>query len=455
MYKENQQKCTASGDIPRAISIGEETLSFAKNLSGPGVNYELGQIHYNLSHLNLTINKIEEAEKHGKLALTCSERDIATNPNSPQSQDLMSVILLGDSYRNIQLGRIEDADRASTRALEITEKLHKPDHPQIVKALRGLAMVRERQGRMEEAVSHMKRGYELTKSNPPQSQIVQMVIEEYVQLLLKMGTVNVAIQVATDNFNQVQEAVKQTNEKNPFVADVHARLSFVLRRVGRLPEAEQLCAEALKIRQAIFGPESHQAAVTMLSYANLCEVQGKVGPETEAMLNKCLTIFRKVEGPDSSNVKTTIAAISSLRIQRKSLGGNDNNDDNDADDDGLIVTDHVIPASLSEKAKVLMDRSNVFFAERKFKAAEPLLLEAFRIFSLEYGPNHQNTKAAKQNLDVIRNNIILELWHEVVREEKIKIDEQRQPGSDFTQGWNGTDGDDLESVLRGFKVSDS
>ena len=38
------------------------------------------------------------------------------------------------------------------------------------------------------------------------------------------------------------------------------------------------------------------------------------------------------------------------------------------------------------------------------------------------------TKAAAQNLQITRNNIILQLWQEIVDEEKAKIDERKKNG---------------------------
>jgi len=98
-----------------------------------------------------------------------------------------------------------------------------------------------------------------------------------------------------------------------------------------------------------------------------------------------------------------------------------------------------------------MDRSNNFFRERNFKKAEPLLVEAYAIFHKEFGPDHQNTRAALQNLSVIRNNIILELWEEIANEEIAKIKEDKNQFTD--QDKTGGDGlDSLSSLLRGSSI---
>ena len=141
-YKEMLQKHSSVGDFKGAIAVGEECLAFVSQLQGPGALNELGQIHYNLSHLQLSSGNIAEAEKQGKLALKYSTLDNEQNPDSPHALELLSVVLLGESYRNIEMGKIEAAETESLQALKIIERIHKTDDPQMVKALRGVAIVR-------------------------------------------------------------------------------------------------------------------------------------------------------------------------------------------------------------------------------------------------------------------------------------------------------------------------
>jgi 1,2-phenylacetyl-CoA epoxidase catalytic subunit len=57
------------------------------------------------------------------------------------------------------------------------------------------------------------------------------------------------------------------------------------------------------------------------------------------------------------------------------------------------------------------------FESKNFKMAETHLVGAVDFYTRMFGPNHQATAAATQNLGIARQNAILQLWREVAAEE--------------------------------------
>lgn len=81
-----------------------------------------------------------------------------------------------------------------------------------------------------------------------------------------------------------------------------------------------------------------------------------------------------------------------------------------------------------------MNLAGQLFEAQRFNAAEQLLTEALAMFTAEHGPEHSNTNAAKQNLAVVRNNRIQQLWMEVAAEEVGKqLGATQAGGSSSTQ----------------------
>jgi hypothetical protein len=76
-----------------------------------------------------------------------------------------------------------------------------------------------------------------------------------------------------------------------------------------------------------------------------------------------------------------------------------------------------------------LELAGKFFETGRYNAAEGLLVEALEIFNRTNGANHATTQAAKQNLAVVRNNRIQQLWMEVVAEEVLSIEEANSGGN--------------------------
>jgi len=423
--KEKQQKAMSSGDIKSAIQLGKQALGLALQLNGPGVNNELAQLYHNLSHLYVTMNNISEADKFGADALKHSEMDLKVAPDNPLALELHSVILISDAHRKLLQGKLDAAEKPSLKALEIAEEIFGSEHPGLVKALRSCAMLRERQDNLDEAAKYLKRAHNsVFNANGHNHPGVQLILDEYVQVLCKSNKLDEALELSFANYKAMISS-DGPGENHPITSDSMSRLTQVYCRMGKLDDAEELAVKVLNIRQKI-SPDSNIVATSLTALASIREAKGFIDDSTEQMLIKASQIFNRDEGSTSKNFLAVKEALKRVQEIKKKNGLPISIKDEDDDKTDYSSNYSGPPMSKMEKAGFLMNRATNCFKEGKYKSAEPLLEDALRLFIEENGPDHPTSRAAMQNLGITRNNIILGLWHEVVQEEIEKIEERKK-----------------------------
>lgn len=130
---------------------------------------------------------------------------------------------LGEHHRTC--GRYMDARRAFTGALEIAEKMFKPDHPSIANGQSDLATVLRRLGHLEEACDLMRKA------------------------------------LASDE--------KTFAPGHPSIAIRQSNLALVLRDMGHLDEARDLLREAYRAYLDRFGPDHPKTRTIKRNLASL------------------------------------------------------------------------------------------------------------------------------------------------------------------------------------------
>ena len=86
----------------------------------------------------------------------------------------------------------------------------------------------------------------------------------------------------------------------------------LLRAEARLPEAEQMYLEALRIREAALGKDAPRVADSLGDVANIKVALGQPAA-ARPLLERALQIFTKVYGPDHSRTQSTARALASLK----------------------------------------------------------------------------------------------------------------------------------------------
>jgi hypothetical protein len=195
------------------------------------------------------------------------------------------------------------------------------------------------------------------------------------------------------------------------LGDCSWRLAAIM--VHRNPaEAEVAMRETLAIREKHLGPDAAPVAQTLLAVSEFMEMQGKIGPECEMLLERAIKAYEKSEGPKSTAAAKIREKIDRIRARREGKelpytidepelslsAGNGNGNASPASNGAKSgksrtntappgVGDPALGIELFQRAvKLLQDEKN-----SKIEEALPAAYGAVQIFSTHYGEEDQRT----------------------------------------------------------------
>eukprot|EP00598_Pedospumella_elongata_P003759 CAMPEP_0184974608 /NCGR_PEP_ID=MMETSP1098-20130426/6060_1 /TAXON_ID=89044 /ORGANISM="Spumella elongata, Strain CCAP 955/1" /LENGTH=563 /DNA_ID=CAMNT_0027497221 /DNA_START=28 /DNA_END=1719 /DNA_ORIENTATION=- len=467
MQQETQKRFVA-GDYPGSIKCGLESLEVAKQLPPLVANTEIVQIHLNVASAFMQMQKFPESLEYVEIACKEAENGIKMRPNQPQAIEVLAITLNTKAHSLLSLNRTEDASVSAERSLALCEAIYPKNDVRLTKILRTVGLVRDRQGKSEDAEKFLYKSYTIISLTlGPQSNDAQMSCDELCNLMLKKNDLASAEKYARINYKSISD--KTQDERGQLIlGDSSSRLAQVLRRMNRLAEAETLMEQTLAIREdKLMRLNPIGVAYTLSQLAAIQEAQGKVDDEVEARLMKALDIFGRLKGQNSPEVQNTLNQLRNVRSKRNgSAVGQSSEDDGlkyhvseeskargasptpaagrpaqaiSASSNGVPGTatraagpTPSAPASAAQTfqysdteelarlkfapddAMARMMQANTYFEQGRFSCAEVVIAEALEIFLRTKGPDDQMTQAAKQNLGVARSQGLNRLWMQVV-----------------------------------------
>lgn len=282
------------------------------------------------------------------------------------------------------------------------------------------------------------------------------------------------VQTHVSNIINVSQAVDANVDPRKFqrehllLSDTSSRLAAILcqQRTNREEEAEVLMRQALSIREKYLGVDSKPVAMSLMAIAGVSEVLQRSPAEIEKLLVRAHAIFSNIDGPSSFHANNVMEQLKRLRgggvlisqpgpVTSSSASSHSPRvvEVVDDDDDDIVVTSENSLKKSTTKSKNIsstsghnsggswehaqmlaeekvfnetkldpkdgqtrMYRATRYYEYKNFAKAEVLLVEAYTIYLKEFGPDDQNTKTAKQNLEVVRHQGIAKLWGELVEE---------------------------------------
>ncbi|MBC7771455.1 MAG: tetratricopeptide repeat protein, partial [Pyrinomonadaceae bacterium] len=241
---------------------------------------------------------------------------------------------LGELKR--QLGDYPAANIAYLRAMEI----QRPFPPSISKAqtLNNLGLLRQAQGRFEEAVD------------------------------LQQQALDIRITVS--------------GHVNHEVATSYQNLGSVLVSMGRLAEAEDRFRECLNMRINLLTPHHFRVANTQLSLAILLGERGELN-EAESLATRAIAVTEKTLGPAHAQMGRGLGCLGRIRELQGRL-----DEAGELFQRSLDVRRQALPAGHPEIAVSLYNLGNYLVQRKQFDKAEPALREALQIRMAKLNPGH-------------------------------------------------------------------
>lgn len=415
-----------TNDMKVIIKLGNEGISLAKLLPEPACTIELIQLHLNFSNAYMQSNQIKEAEPHIIQCVEYAEKGLILRPNHPQAAEMLSVALVSKAYWLLNNDKLTEAEDVATKARLLASQIYSPKEPRNFKTIRCMGIIREKQDRITEAEELFNQAYELVIGVNPGHSEPHMVMDDMVQMFLKRDLLESAEKYARAHYDALIEKIPLNEPLSFVIGDAGARHASILCRMNRNTEAHMLMKQALELRVKYLGPTAPPVAMTLIALAGICEALDKPREEIESLLTRAYEIFYKVEGPSGIHSITTAEHLRKLRLGQKVLI--DEISENATVTSENRVNQHVsrisddddnaalVPSFPPNDGNARMRQASIYFEKGKYNKAEVLLAQAYEIFADQAGPDSQVAKTAKQNLGVVRHNILTKLWKEVLHE---------------------------------------
>jgi CHAT domain-containing protein len=253
-----------------------------------------------------------------------------------------------ESIRLYRAGKYGEAQPLAELALEIHEKVHGPDHPDVFASLNNLAALYQAKGSYEKAEPLYRRA---------------LVIVE-----------------------------KVAGPEHPDVANSLINLAVLYRTKGDYTKAEALLRRALAILEKAVGPNHPNVATALNNLAVLYRYMG-VYPKAEPLLQRALAIWEKTLGPEHANVT---ASLNNLAEVYKYLGSYIKAEP--LYQRALAIREKLLGPEHPEVAISLNNLAELYRYKGDYAQAELIYQRALKIREKGFGAEHPNVTISLNNL---------------------------------------------------------
>jgi tetratricopeptide (TPR) repeat protein len=284
-----------------------------------------------------------------------------------------------DSLLAFQQKRYVDAEAILTGLLQETER-DSPGSIHQASVLHGLGAVTYLQHRESEAAAYYKRAVEIRKKllKPDDPELVSS-LSGLAQALRAKGDDREADQC----YREILVVYRQHPElyRGDYAMHLFSVGAFAFSR-HRLEEAQSFLEEAVANFERYEGTGSPHLALASASLAEVYESEGKYS-ESEALYRKALTIQEAQLSPDDADLGRTLGGLADVRYKQ----GN-------SSEAALLrkrsraIFEKAGPSQTISEAVVLIERGESRAAEGNYKEAESLYKQAVEADETKYGPHH-------------------------------------------------------------------
>jgi tetratricopeptide (TPR) repeat protein/predicted Ser/Thr protein kinase len=253
------------GRYAEAAEHLEEALAIAEAEYGP-TSSEAALVHESLAHVRRLLGDYPAAAVHVDLAIaSVRERHGDEHPK-------LAAVLQSQALILTRIGDHDGAEAANREALRLTEQAYGPDSPRLAYMLNDLGVSACERGRFAEAEANYRRAIDLRVAS--------------------LGREHMLVTTVLYNLG-----------------------SCLNKQVERRPEAAELFAEALAIRERLVGPEHPKVAFPLIGLGDVAAEEGRLD-DAEPYYLRALSIREASLGPEHPRVAFPLAALAELAIKR-------------------------------------------------------------------------------------------------------------------------------------------
>ena len=255
---------------------------------------------------------------------------------------------MGFVYMN--LGLYEQSAALLENALELRQKIHGENHPEVAESCYSLSRLYLEQGKYAEAESLVKRSLDIRK--------------------------------------------KVLGMENPLTADSFKALGEIYRMTKKLDEAEYFFQQSLEIREKVFGPEHSSVATSLFSLANVAYIRGQYD-QAGSLYKRALEIWEKTLEPEDLRIIHTLGNLAALYEDQSKF-----TEAEPLYERCLSLCEKVYGPDHPNLSIILNNLGHFYSRQDRFTESEPLLKRSISIKEKALGPEHPELAQGLDNLAI-------------------------------------------------------
>ena len=323
IYNNLSQMYMRTDELQKAAELGEKALRVSQMFEGLPV----GTMYLNLSQVYLQLRQLQKAEEYARKGY-----DLQL-PLLGEKHPIVGTALNNLALVLLRMGRLAEAEQYMVQCIGVLTATLGVNHPNTASSIGTLGTIYKKQGRFKDAIAYCKKCYaiELALLGERHPETIASCFELAKTLhkaMLSKEAEPYALQVVAmlDNTHNTDKVYKllvkiyarqgKETEMRRFAQLIQSKeidlrsVYKMLMQQGRLPEAEEVLQECLRIAKTKAGEESVAVADLLYDLAGLCSQQKK---QSDRLLytQECLRLRLKLLGDhdDTANVYNCIYVI--------------------------------------------------------------------------------------------------------------------------------------------------
>jgi hypothetical protein len=390
----------------------------------------------------------------------------------------------GNGSKMLTNEMIQDRATKLKDGLLNAEKAHKlskemPNIPKydpfLFKLRRSMALLHDKLGNFKEGEKILYNAYKEVscdsssyeqKTGFENLDLQEIILEELVSLLMRRNEVSKAAKYAQEDYENLIKK-RKISPNHLCIGDTLARLAQLQMCIeNKGEEADENMVKSLEIREQAFKNKDSENAQEMketiiadslMMLSKIRESRDIITPETEHLLLRAQDIYQRntVEGNRfnfhlqvQNDIQRIRAKLSGTYVPFQKEEEEEDSEDNGSGSDSDVSDVKTVPPKQKNVVKApkklikkkepapkytfpkndansRMQAAQSLYENEYFGAAARIFEEAVAIFTEQYGPEHEYTQSAMQNMLIATNNEIIQLWREVVDESVEKYHQEQ------------------------------
>jgi tetratricopeptide (TPR) repeat protein len=307
----------------------------------------------------------------------------------PDSQEIAkSLNSLAGLY--LDRGKYAESEPLYKRALEIRERILKPDHPDVAKSLNNLAVLYQAQGKYEDSEPLFKRALEIRE---------RILKPDHPDIAASLNNLSSLYQ-AQGKYNDSEPLFKRALEiSEKALGSVHPGVAANLNNLGSLyqdqgkyEDSEPLFKRALEISEKALGSVHPGVAANLNNLGSLYQAQGKY-EDSEPLYKRAQEISEKTLGSVHPDVATS---LNNLAYLYKAQGKYE--DSEPLYKRAQEIREKALGSAHPNVASSLNNLASLYQAQGKYEDSEPLYKRALQINEKALGSAHPDVAKNLNNL---------------------------------------------------------